>query len=76
VLPEGDDRGVVDGKNAKSVGPDLRGIFHQPGAPKLPHTLGIGCRLRRTLINEPKHRVLAHLRELFLSSCSASAGRR
>jgi hypothetical protein len=41
-----------------------------------PHPLGVGRGLRRALIQETEHRVLAHPWELFLSSRFASAGLR
>ena len=81
VLPEGDDRGAIDHKNARGIGSDLRGILHQRGARKRPHALGISCRLRRTLIQEPKHHVLAHPRvdgnpadRFFQGACQTTSG--
>ena len=76
ALPECDDGRAVDGKDAKRVGPDLLGVFHERRVVERPHPLGVGRGLRRALIQETEHRVLAHPWELFLSSRFASAGLR
>jgi hypothetical protein len=65
ALLERDDGGAVDGENGEGVGPDLRSVLHEWRVVKRPHPLGIGSCLRRTLIQEPEHRMLAHPREFF-----------
>ena len=76
AFSEGDDGHAIDGKDAKRVSPDLRGVFHERRVVERPHPLGIGRGLRRALIQKPEYRVLAHPREFFLSSSFASAGLR
>jgi hypothetical protein len=76
AFSEGDDGHAIDGKDAKRVSPDLRGVFHERRVVERPHPLGIGRGLRRALIQKPEYRVLAHPREFFLSSRFASAGLR
>ena len=65
AFSEGDDGRAIDGKDAKRVGPELLGVFHERRVVERPHPLGIDRGLRRALIQEPEHRVLAHPREFF-----------
>lgn len=65
AFPEGDNGHAIDGRDGKGVDTEFCGILHERWAVERPHLLGIRRSLRRALIQEPEHRVLAHSRQFF-----------